>query len=63
MVHISRSVVNHKVMLMDEEGRYIGEWRPFSGSMVGLAAGYKLYDLSPTTSVFQTPLPRFSLDK
>ena len=47
MVHISRSVVNHRVMLMNEEGQYIGEWRPFSGSMVGLAAGYKLYDLSP----------------
>jgi hypothetical protein len=44
---VSHVITNHKVVLCEEDGRFIDEWHPFTGSMTGKAEFYKLYPLAP----------------
>lgn len=45
--HVAKVIINQKVVLCTEEGEYVADWLPFSGSMVGRGEFYKLYPLAP----------------
>ena len=46
LLDISKALTNQKVMITDEDGQYLTEWRPFVGSMLGLGTHYKFYPIS-----------------
>ncbi len=46
LIDVSAAVVNQKVVITDEQGSYLTQWRPFVGSMCGLGEYYKLYQSS-----------------
>lgn len=47
---ISHVLMNQRVVLTDEEGKFLENWHPFSGFMVGRAEFYRLI---PVASVYQ----------
>lgn len=43
---VSKVVINQKIVIVDEEGNYINDWRPFEGSMIGCGQFYKMYPIA-----------------
>lgn len=47
---IDKVVINHKIVLVDEKGIFVDDWRPFEGAMLGRGHHYKIY---PTAPIYQ----------
>lgn len=47
---VSKVIINQKIIIVDKEGNFIDDWRPFEGSMVSLGKYYKIY---PIANVFE----------
>lgn len=45
---VGRVISNQRIIMVDNDGNYINDWNPFSGSMVGVTEFFKMYPISST---------------
>ena len=43
---VGRVLTNQRIVLVDDQGEFIQDWNPFSGSMVGQAKFFKMYPIA-----------------
>lgn len=43
---VSKVIINQKIIIVDKEGNFVDDWRPFEGSMVSLGQYYKIYSIA-----------------
>lgn len=42
---VGRVLTNQRIILTDDQGEFLGDWNPFSGSMLGQAKFFKMYPI------------------
>ncbi len=51
LMDVQKAITNHRIMITDEEGAVIDEWRPFEASLAEAGAGY--YKLFPSNGIYK----------
>lgn len=47
LIDIDKLVINQKIVIVDENGLFVDDWRPFEGALVGRGSYYKIYPIAP----------------